>query len=528
MKLSKLLLWGLALTVLHTASAQADFKLTILHTNDVHSRVEPINQYDSGCAPQDDAEGKCFGGLARLKTAVDVRRNALIAAGRNVLLLDAGDQFQGSLFYQTYKGLFAAELMNRTGYDAMVVGNHEFDDGPETLGRFVDAVNFPVLFANTDLTNEPALKGKIVSHIVKEFADDKVAIIGLLTEDTAEISSPGPNVPFLSAKDTLNKLIPRLEADGVNKIIVLSHIGLERDKEIAANVRGIDIIVGGHSHTLLQDYPTVATAPDGKPVYIVQAYAHAKYLGELSVDWSDEGDVLKAEGQPWLLNGVVPADPAFAELIAEKAKPVEAIKSQVIGRTVAPIGRGQHNCRMGICEMGVLVADAMLDRVKEQGVEIAIQNGGGLRAAIDAGDVTMGEVLTVLPYQNSLSTFQLKGADIIAALENGVSQIEKGAGRFPQVAGLKYTFDPAAAPGKRISQVAVAQHGADFVPLDPEMTYGVVSNNYMRSGGDGYKVLQERALNAYDYGPGLEVVVADYLARVGPYKPYTDDRIQSK
>ncbi len=519
---------GLVFSVVHAASAQADFSLTILHTNDVHSRIEPINKYDSSCPAQDDAAGQCFGGMARVKTAVDTRRNALSAAGRNVLLLDAGDQFQGSLFYLTYKGLFAAELMNRIGYDAMAVGNHEFDDGPETLGAFVDAVQFPVLFANTDLTKDPNLSGKVVSHFVKEISGEKVAIIGVLAEDTPETSSPGSNVPFLKSESVLNKLVPELVASGINKIILLSHVGIERDREIAANVDGIDIIVGGHSHTLLEDYPTVVTAPNGKPVYIVQAYAHSKYLGELSVEWNDEGDVLSAEGQPWLLNAMVVPDPALVELIAEKAKPIEAIKLQVIGRTDTLIGSDRQKCRSGICEMGVLVADAMLDRVKEQGVQIAIQNGGGLRAAIDAGDVTMGEVLTVLPFQNTLSTFQLKGSDVIAALENGVSQIEKGAGRFPQVAGLKYTFDRAAEPGKRISQVEVAQDDGNYVPLDPEQIYGVVSNNYMRAGGDGYAVFRDRALNAYDYGPGLEAVVAEFLAKAGVYKPYTDDRIQSK
>ena len=528
MQMPKFLICGVLLTVLHAASAQAEFKLTILHTNDVHSRIEPINKYDSNCSAQDDAEGKCFGGMARVKTAVDIRRNALETAGRNVLLLDAGDQFQGSLFYFTYKGLFAAELMNRIGYDVMAVGNHEFDDGPEALGKFVDAAKFPLLFANTDLAKEPSLNGKIASHIVKEIAGDKVAIIGLLAEDTGETSSPGPNVPFLKAEGVLDKLIPELEADGINKIIVLSHVGIERDKEIAAAVDGIDIIVGGHSHTLLEEYPTVVTAPNGKPVHIVQAYAYTKYLGELSVDWSDEGEVLKAEGQPWLLSAVVAPDPELVELIAEKAKPIEAIKVQIIGKTEAPIGGDRQTCRSGVCEMGVLVADAMLDRVKGQGVQIAIQNGGGLRASIDGGDVTMGEVLTVLPFQNTLSTFQLKGADVIAALENGVSQLEQGAGRFPQVAGLKYTFDPAAEPGKRISQVQVAKEGSDYAPLDPEQIYGVVSNNYMRAGGDGYAVFKERALKAYDFGPGLENVVADYLAKAGAYKPYTDDRIQSK
>ena len=172
--------------------------------------------------------------------------------------------------------------------------------------------------------------------------------------------------------------------------------------------------------------------------------------------------------------------------------------------------------------MGNLVADAMLDRVKDQGIDIAISNAGGLRASIDEGEVTMGEVLTVLPFQNTLSTFQISGATLIEALENGVSQLEDGAGRFPQVAGMSYTFDPKAEPGSRISDVMVA--GA---PIDPEKTYGAVSNNYVRNGGDGYAMFKD-AENAYDFGPDLADVTAEYLAKSGSYKPYTDGRITMK
>jgi 5'-nucleotidase len=150
-----------------------------------------------------------------------------------------------------------------------------------------------------------------------------------------------------------------------------------------------------------------------------------------------------------------------------------------------------------------------------------------LRASIDAGEVTMGEVLTVLPFQNTLATFQLKGTGVIAALENGVSQIADGAGRFPQVSGLKFSFDAATEPGSRISDVMVADASGNFMAIDPQATYGVVSNNFMRGGGDGYSVFKTDGMDAYDYGPGLEQVVADYLAAKSPYKPYTDGRIQA-
>ena len=166
--------------------------------------------------------------------------------------------------------------------------------------------------------------------------------------------------------------------------------------------------------------------------------------------------------------------------------------------------------------------DAMLARVKDQGIEIAIQNGGGIRASIDAGPVTMGEVLTVLPFQNTLSTFQVNGETLVAALENGVSQVEEGAGRFPQVAGLTFAFDATKPAGERVSDVMVG--GA---PIDMGKMYGVVSNNYVRNGGDGYKMFRD-AQNVYDFGPDLADVTAEYLAAHAPYQPYTDGRIAKK
>jgi 5'-nucleotidase len=206
------------------------------------------------------------------------------------------------------------------------------------------------------------------------------------------------------------------------------------------------------------------------------------------------------------------------------AKPIDDLKKKVVGDTTAPIDGDRANCRARECEMGNLVSDAMLDRVKDQGIQIAVQNGGGLRASIDQGEITMGEVLTVLPFQNTLSTFQLKGSDVVAALENGVSQIEEGGGRFPQVAGMKYSFDPSKPAGSRISDVMVAS-GGSFAPIEADTTYGVVSNNFMRAGGDGYKIFATDGMNAYDFGPGLEEVVATYLGNHNPYTPYLDGRI---
>lgn len=510
--------------------AFADFELNILHINDFHSRIEAINKFDSTCSTEEAGKNECFGGIARMKSAIDTRRNEL--AGKNILTLDAGDQFQGSLFYTTYKSAPIAEFMNGIGFDAMEIGNHEFDDGPEELAKFIEALKFPMISGNTLAGLDSPVADKFKPYIIKEFGSEKVAVVGVLATDTDETSSPGDSILFAEPIGYLKEAVKEIEAQGVNKIVLLSHVGYEEDKRIAAAVDGIDVIVGGHSHTLLSNtdekaagpYPTLVKNPSGKDVPIVTAYSYSKYLGDLKVVFDDAGAVKSAEGAPKLLDASVTPDAGYTAKVAELAGPIEELKKKEIGETAEMIEGSREVCRVKECTMGNLVADAMVDRVKDQGITIAIQNGGGLRASIDAGTVSMGEVLTVLPFQNTLATFRLKGSDIVAALENGLSQIQDGAGRFPQVSGLKYSFDKSKEPGKRVVSVEVKE-GDAFVPLDPEKVYGVATNNYMRAGGDGYKIFATAGQNAYDFGPGLETVVADYIAKNSPYKPYVDGRI---
>tara|TARA_R110002096_G_scaffold2346_5_gene12077 strand:- start:9862 stop:11463 length:1602 start_codon:yes stop_codon:yes gene_type:complete len=509
--------------------AQAEFSLTVLHTNDMHSRVESISKYDSGCSAEDNDEGKCFGSYSRLVTAVEKARSM----GNTTILVDGGDQFQGSLFYTYYKGKVAAEMMNKLGYDGMTVGNHEFDDGPETLAGFMATVGFPVLMSNADVSAEPELAGKLMPSTVIERDGEKIGLIGLTPVDAGELSSPGKNVIFADPAASVAREVAALEAQGVNKIIVLSHSGYLVDQDVASKVAGIDVIVGGHSHTYLSSssdkaagpYPTMVTGPDGSPTAVVQAYAYGKYLGALDVTFDDNGVVINASGEPIVMDGEVVEDSATKQRIAELAKPLEEIRNKVVSDATGLIEGDRAVCRVEECEMGNLVADAMLGRVADQGIQIAITNSGGLRASIDGGPVTMGEVLTVLPFQNTLSTFQLKGADVLAALENGVSQVEEVKGRFPQVAGIKFSWDPSTGPNEgRITSVEVMENGS-WAALDPDKTYGVVSNNFMRSGGDGYSIFETAGMNAYDFGPGLEDVLADYMAQNQPYKPYKDGRI---
>ncbi|MFS4582986.1 bifunctional metallophosphatase/5'-nucleotidase [Phaeobacter sp. C3_T13_0] len=502
--------------------AAADYKLTILHTNDFHDRFDPISKYDGPCSAEDNTEGKCFGGIARMITAIDAAR---ARAGDNQLLLDAGDWFQGSLYYTQYGGAMVAEFMTQLEYDAMAVGNHEFDDGPEGLAEFLDNVSFPVLSANIDVSGNNLLAGKVSKSVTLDVGGEQVGIVSVLAVDTSETSSPGPSVIFSPTVDAAQAEIDALEADGVNKIILLTHVGLSEDMRLAEALSGVDLIIGGHSHTLLSNtaeraagpYPTMVNS-----VPIVQAYAYSKYLGELNVTFDDAGVVTEIVGEPILLDASVTEDATAVARVAELAKPLEELRNKVVTTINEPLGGDRAVCRAQECSMGTLITDAMLARVADQGIQVAIQNGGGIRASIDAGEVTMGEVLTVLPFQNTLSTFEVSGATLVAALENGVSKLEEGAGRFPQVAGMTYTLDASQPAGSRISDVMVA--GA---PIEMDTVYGVVSNNYVRNGGDGYKMFRDAA-NAYDFGPDLADVTAEYLAENAPYKPYTDGRISQK
>ncbi|MEP0507520.1 MAG: bifunctional metallophosphatase/5'-nucleotidase [Aurantimonas coralicida] len=521
---------AIALTAAMAGPALADYTLTILHTNDMHSRIEPINKYDSTCSADELAEAKCFGGSARLLSGIRAAREA----HPNTLLVDGGDQFQGTLFYTRYKGKAAAEMMNALGYDAMTVGNHEFDDGPKVLRAFMEEVEFPILLANADISAEPELADTLKPSAVIEKDGETIGLIGVTPADTGELSSAGPNVRFSDPIEAVRAEVDRLTGEGVTKIVLLSHSGYAVDQRIAAAVSGIDVIVGGHSNTLLSNtdekaagpYPTMVPNPDGVDVPIVQAYAYGKYLGELTVTFDDSGVVTAAVGNPVIMDGEIAEDSDLKTRIEELAKPLQEIREKVVGRTEDPIDGSRDTCRAQECEMGNLVADAMLDRVADQGTAVAIVNGGGLRASIDAGEITMGDVLTVLPFQNTLSTFKLTGADIKAALENGVSEVEEGGGRFPQVAGLRYSWSRAGTPGEdRIRSIEIRE-GDGYVPLDPEKTYLVVSNNFMRGGGDGYGVFAEKGTEAYDFGPALEEVVVEYLARDNAaYAPFTEGRI---
>jgi 5'-nucleotidase/UDP-sugar diphosphatase len=303
----------LAVQLLLTSLAQAEYRLTILHTNDFHSQFSALDQFDNPCSPEAGAQGKCFAGSARLATAIAEAHTRT----ENAVLLDAGDQFPSRTDTNPARPELLAEIMNRMGYDAIALGSHEFDEGPEVARAFIDALNFPVLIANADLSDEPLLDGMTQKSVVIERAGERLGIIGLAPEcadcwtgvDYISISNPVLAVQEEAAK---------LAADGVDKIIVLSHAGFYADQMIARGAGGVDVIVGGHSHTHLSNTLKPSQGPyprmeNGVP--IIHAWPFGNTLGELNVVFDDKGNVISAVGDQIRLDASVAEDEGINVLL---------------------------------------------------------------------------------------------------------------------------------------------------------------------------------------------------------------------
>ena len=510
-----------ALPMARLAAGATAHRLTILHMNDFHSRHEAVDGRALTCKAGERPD--CFGGAARLATALAASRATAEAAGRIVVLLDAGDQFQGSLFYTAWHGEVELAVMHLLGTDAMTVGNHEFDNGPENLARFVKAAKFPVLSANVDASAEPALAGLLRPFTLLKRGAISIGVVGLTTLETTTGSSPGPNVRFTPPAAALQQAAAAARAQGAQIVVALSHLGVAEDAALAGRVPGVDIFVGGHSHTLLSDQEPGAAGPAHAAIagpagsaVVVQAGCFGRYVGRLDVDLDDSMRPVAFGGDTVHVGLDLPEEPRVAALVGGYAQQLDGVRRRVIGQAPAPVGT--DGCRVGECALGNFIADAMLTKVR--GADIAINNAGGMRTGLPAGQITLGDVLTLLPFGNTIASVKLRGADVQAALLSGLPRA--GAGAFPQVAGLQLIWNP---DSKTISDIRVRQPDGSFLPLDPQRLYLVVTNNFMRGGGDGYTIMRERGVDPYDAGPLLIDAVAEAISAAGPLAPRMDGRL---
>jgi len=487
-----------------------------------------------------------------------------------VLTLHAGDAVQGTLYFTMFQGAAEFDFLNELGLDAMCLGNHEFDKGPAQLGRMLALARFPVLAANVDASAEPALADRLRPYVVRRFAtaqgSEVVAVIGSTTPTTPLITSDVGRVRFLDPAPVIRALVRELEAKGVNKIILLSHNGYDVDQELARTVPGLDVIVGGHTHTLLGDsaaladlglnargpYPTLATGPEGAPVLVVQAWKWGEVLGELSVDFDAAGRITGHSaaarllvGESFRLHGQ-PVDPASAQGKALRAAVEAGGAARVVADDPALLAKlapyaekiaAFQNAPLGVSirtdlirgtatDPGPLVADAYLAKIP--GAQLALVGAGGIRKDLFAGPVTQGQVLGVLPFGNTLVEMDITGAQLKAVLEDAVEfrlatrPPENGDVRKLVVlhpGGFSYVVHPVRPKGSRVASLTLLRPGVPGAPLDMAATYHLVTNSFLAGGGDGLASLKGISANRTDTGFLEHDALAEHLTSLGARGP---------
>jgi len=490
-----------------------DFSIGLMHTNDTHANLDK--------AP-------------KRATVIKELRAAYRAEGKPSLLLDAGDVFSGSLYFNKFLGQTDLELMNYMKYDMMTFGNHEFDlgetDNNIALKNFVTKAKFPFITANVDFSKNELFnglqkktitagpeRGKIYQGIIKEYKGQKIGFFGLTTEETADIASPG-TVAFANYITSAKAAVKKLEDRGVNKIVALTHIGfddneaIDNDQLLARNVDGIDVIVGGHSHTKLEK-PVVVdeTVVPGKtePTIIAQAYQYGDFLGNLDLTFDYKGKLTEYNGSLIDVSKAV-EDVRAAEILKPYADQIAELKNEEVGANIVnalPNPRGEVSVRNSETALGNLITDGMLKKAKEYNTDtvIAMQNGGGIRAAIDAGPLTVGEVLTTLPFGNTLATAKMTGKEIKALLEISVGIAPKENGGFLHVSGMKFEYDSTKAAGERVTKMEVNNNGT-FEVIDPAKTYVIATNAFTAKGGDGLTPFE----TAYKAGRVTDLGLSDW------------------
>jgi len=475
--------------ILSIFPAHASETLTILHVNDVHGRIFPYVEKEIDPAKPVSGAGYLAAMISRERA-----RNP-----EGSMLLSAGDMFQGTPVSNLFRGRPVIDIMNRIGFDVMALGNHEFDWGLETLGRIVRGASFPVICANIADAHGLAPPG-VKPYVFVTRKGVKVAIVGLLTPDTAHITNP-LNLDGYTISDpekVLPKLLDEVRGKGARVVVLLTHLGVDADKSLAASIDGIDVIVGGHSHTALIDPVRV-----GRTI-IVQAGHNGLYLGVLDLVLDEKtgqvtGATEKNELRTVWAGPGYPTDKAVEHIADQYGDRIKDKLRVVVGRTRADLARrGEEESSLG---------DAVTDAMREStGADIAIFNAGGLRDDIWTGPITMEQVYTALPFDDVIVTMELKGSDLLDLFEQSADAGPRG---MLQVSGVRIGYDPSRPRQQRVKSVIVGGE-----PLRREKSYRVSTNDFLAQGGDRFTTFSRGT--RVTYGKDARDVFVAYLKRHSP------------
>lgn len=507
------MVFGLLIMVASLAarSDSAGLHLTILHTNDLHAHDESFEerQRSIGGFPR-------IGHMLRLMRAKDPK---------HTLTIDAGDIFQGTPLFTKYHGEVEVTMLNKMGYDIYTIGNHEFDDGPQNLAQQLKLAKFDVINCNMDLSAEPELGALVKPSVIKEIDGQKIAFIGGITADLnsvalntggVKIKSAGPNwvQPFIDEVD-------RLKTSGVNKIVLVTHCGVEHDKILAQSIPEIDVIIGGHSHTRL-DKPVIVEHSDGSTTTIVQTGCYGRAFGKLDVAFDDKGRIVPASTDYRLINitDKIVSDPDLKAYVDEKVEPLLGLRKEIVGEATDAFDNTFRNYPWD-SSLGDVICDALVGEGKTYGIQIGFENRGGIRARIEKGPITAEKVEEMLPFDNKVVFATISGAVLLKNLEHSFAGPLGGS--FFDESGLKIAYDTSRPKGDRIVYALAQNSSGDWKPIDPNGKYKIAVNDYSFKSGEGYDFAGAENI---EYVPErISVAFRHYLDKHHVISPQNPDRI---
>ncbi|SON53362.1 bifunctional metallophosphatase/5'-nucleotidase [Vibrio tapetis] len=524
--------------------------LTLAHINDTHSYFEPSTMQLHLCV-----NGKqvspfvSVGGFARIAHRIEQLRNQTKQANRKFVFLHAGDCFQGTLYFSLFKGEANAEMLNAIKPDAMVIGNHELDMGNEPVADFLDRVEFPMLASNWDLSAEQSHKKNplstkanlhsyqadngVGSWLTIDVDGEPVALFGLSLDKMAAISNPDSDTPFLNATMVAEQTVQAIHKAGINKIILLSHLGYDDDQQLAKAIDGISLIVGGHSHQLQGDFTELgfpmqdAYGITVNETRIVQAGCYAQFMGHCEIDFDKDGKVTRFEGRNELLVGrrlgmdasldelvddhlyeqiqqqiyahpnVVRCtkDAAVKAILDNKYRPrVNEIKSQIIGYSPVNLRHVRIPDEEGPSQLGPLVAESFVKMMNKSdyNVEFSVHNAGGIRNSLSAGNITVDDIAgKILPFAIPVGYYDIRGLDLQQMLEGAINNATgngvdgTGSGSYPYTHNLRFQYRPDAPMGERVTDLSILQSGV-WNAVQSDSLYRGCSTAYTMKGKEGY------------------------------------------
>ncbi|RKD93541.1 bifunctional metallophosphatase/5'-nucleotidase [Halopiger aswanensis] len=441
----------------------------------------------------------------------------------NAVAVGNGDDLHMSVESSVFDGEHIASVLNESPISYNTIGNHEFDAGPESLRENIAASEFTwvtanVLEAGTD--DAFASEAGATRYAIEEIGGVQVGFTGFAPADTPDVTSVGDDVDVLEPTAAAEEVVADLRDEGADVIVVLSHIASPAARELAAAVDGIDVIVGDHAAYVADEAEEV---DDTILSFVGDEF---DYVGQLDLEVAD-GDVTdyafeRHDLAALVEDGEVEPHGEIESLLTDYESQLEAELDEVIGETAVDLDTRRETVRQGESNFGNWLTDLIREDVD---ADVAIQNGGGIRSdqLYEAGEITRGMIVDILPFPNYTTKLEVSGEELKAAIEHGVGAVEEGHGRFPQVSGLSFAYDPDAEPGERVQELTVGGE-----PVDLEATYELGTNDFVAGGGDGYEMFAEAdVLVPSDEGTLLSALATQTIEDEGTIAPETAGRIET-